>query len=139
MPRVLGITDDHDTCECCGKRGLKRVVVLEFEQLGVMRYGVRCAAVAVHGRASDVNQRRVLTAGHTADRGKALTYESRIRRITSDDNDANYRYIQTGRPVPGSYFMRLGEKIVRVDGVDETDHKAYAAMGFSRPDDVVAT
>jgi hypothetical protein len=26
--KVLGVNDDHDTCNCCGKTGLKRVVWL---------------------------------------------------------------------------------------------------------------
>ena len=139
MPRVLGITDDYDTCECCGKRGLKRVVVLEFETLGIMRYGVSCAAMAVHGRNSNVNQRRIMEAGRTANRRAALSQEARRNRVALDGNEANYRYIQTNRPISGSYFMTNGAQIVRVDGVDLEDARAYAEMGFSRPDDVSAT
>lgn len=43
--RVLGVNDDSDTCECCGKTGLKRVVWIESLETGlVQHFGVVCAA-----------------------------------------------------------------------------------------------
>ena len=45
MTKVLSITDDTDTCECCGKTNLKRVVVLDIDG-SIVRYGVNCAARA---------------------------------------------------------------------------------------------
>jgi hypothetical protein len=41
--KVLGTTDETSTCECCGKRNLKKVVVLDVEG-EVVRYGCDCAA-----------------------------------------------------------------------------------------------
>lgn len=43
--KIVGISDDQDTCECCGKTGLKRVVYLEnLDTQCVMAYGTTCAA-----------------------------------------------------------------------------------------------
>lgn len=53
--KVIGIDRDHDTCECCGKTGLKLTVVLG--KLGadgntgeVVRFGRDCAARATRLR-----------------------------------------------------------------------------------------
>ena len=41
---VAGITDERDTCECCGKSGLKRVVVLlDLDTDEFVFYGTTCA------------------------------------------------------------------------------------------------
>lgn len=41
---VLGINDDRDFCECCGKQGLKRVVWIHDTELGeVKHFGSVCA------------------------------------------------------------------------------------------------
>ena len=42
--RVLGVNDDRDFCECCGKTGLKRVVFIEDRELGgIKHFGTTCA------------------------------------------------------------------------------------------------
>lgn len=41
--KLLGITNDFDTCECCGRTGLKKVMVIGDEN-GQMNYGVNCGA-----------------------------------------------------------------------------------------------
>lgn len=52
--RYLGITDESDSCDCCGKTGLKRVVGLEHIDSGeVVRYGTSCAARALGTRYAD--------------------------------------------------------------------------------------
>ena len=56
MYRVLGITDEFTTCEQCGKRGLKRTVVLESDTTGIVRYGTDCAAAALLGSKSRANR-----------------------------------------------------------------------------------
>ena len=43
--KVLGVNDDSDSCECCGKTNLKRVVWIEDTETGaVQHFGVVCAA-----------------------------------------------------------------------------------------------
>lgn len=42
--KVLGVNDDRDTCECCGKSNLKKVVWVEnTETSEVKHFGVNCA------------------------------------------------------------------------------------------------
>lgn len=43
--QVLGVNDDKDFCQCCGKEGLKRVVWIEDTETGEIRhFGTTCAA-----------------------------------------------------------------------------------------------
>ncbi len=44
--KILGINSDADTCACCGKSGLKRVVWLQFGEGSPTHYGTQCAATA---------------------------------------------------------------------------------------------
>lgn len=41
---LLSITDETNTCECCGKTNLKRVAVLQLADGSIVRYGRDCAA-----------------------------------------------------------------------------------------------
>lgn len=59
MPfKMLGVTDERDTCELCGKQHLKRCVVLENETGGIVYYGTDCAARVLLPRANDRVTRR---------------------------------------------------------------------------------
>lgn len=52
---VAGITDEVDTCECCGRTDLKRAVALQDRDSGeVTFFGVVCAARALAIDAGDV-------------------------------------------------------------------------------------
>lgn len=42
--KVLGINDEKDFCQCCGKKGLKRVVWCELEDGDIVHYGTTCAS-----------------------------------------------------------------------------------------------
>lgn len=77
-PILLGISDDHTDCMCCGKRGLKRTAALDLDG-DVVFYGLDCAARALRGRntaaarkglerdaAAIARARRILDAGHSA-------------------------------------------------------------------------
>lgn len=44
--KVLGCNDEVTACECCGRTGLKRTVILQTAAGDVVRYGVDCAARA---------------------------------------------------------------------------------------------
>ncbi len=42
--KVLGVNDEAEDCECCGKTGLKRVVWIEdTETLKIQHFGTTCA------------------------------------------------------------------------------------------------
>lgn len=48
--QVVGVSDDKDFCECCGRQGLKRVVWIEdTETQEVKHFGTTCAASPVKG------------------------------------------------------------------------------------------
>lgn len=41
---LLGITDETHVCDCCGKKNLKRVAVIQLTDGSIVRYGRDCAA-----------------------------------------------------------------------------------------------
>lgn len=49
--RVVGVSDDVTTCECCGRFGLKRTVALMDRDGAVRHFGSQCAARALGRRA----------------------------------------------------------------------------------------
>lgn len=53
---LAGITDEVDTCECCGRKDLKRTVALADETGEVVFYGTECAAKALEIPAADVTK-----------------------------------------------------------------------------------
>lgn len=57
--KFLGTTDDVTTCDCCGRRGLKSTVVLNFSFKGsdaVVYYGIDCAARALGRSAKEIRK-----------------------------------------------------------------------------------
>ncbi len=47
---VVGVNDDKDSCECCGKQGLKRVVWIRNIETGeVKHFGTTCATAPQKG------------------------------------------------------------------------------------------
>lgn len=42
--KFLGINDDVTTCECCGRAGLKKTVVLDIGDGDTVHFGTACAA-----------------------------------------------------------------------------------------------
>lgn len=52
VPRfaVLGVTDERDFCQCCGRQGLKRVVWIEDGESGAVRhFATTCATAPANG------------------------------------------------------------------------------------------
>lgn len=48
--QVVGVNDDKDFCECCGKKGLKRVVFIRDNETGeVKHFGTTCATAPAKG------------------------------------------------------------------------------------------
>lgn len=46
MMKIIAITDETSTCECCGKTNLKKVIVMQNDNGDIVRYGTDCAAKA---------------------------------------------------------------------------------------------
>lgn len=61
---IIGISQEHDECENCGRTGLKRTVVLKTDEGGVVYYGTECAATVTRlGSYSDVERAAVRAQG----------------------------------------------------------------------------
>jgi len=54
--RIVGITDEVSTCDCCGKNDLKRAVALEGEEGEVVFFGTTCTAIALGRDAKEVRK-----------------------------------------------------------------------------------
>lgn len=72
--RILGSNDEVTTCECCGRSGLKKTVVLTDGEREV-RYGTECAA-----RALKVSKREVESGVRTAAADAARVRQTEINR-----------------------------------------------------------
>lgn len=69
--KVLGVNDDKDFCECCGKQGLKKVVWIEDSETGkIQHFGVVCATKPA----------KAFNLGAEIKEGVA-TYESKMRCV----------------------------------------------------------
>lgn len=64
--KFLGTTDEVDTCDCCGRKGLKSTVALSINDGEAVYYGVTCAAHALKR-----SPKEVLSESHKADRARA--------------------------------------------------------------------
>lgn len=53
MIKFLGVTDSVNTCDCCGKSGLKKTVELDFYG-ETMHYGTTCAGRALGNKTRTV-------------------------------------------------------------------------------------
>lgn len=53
---IQGITDEVDTCDCCGRTKLKRTVALLNENGSEVFFGTECAAQALKLPATDVRK-----------------------------------------------------------------------------------
>lgn len=55
--KMIGITDEVTSCDCCGRTDLKRTIVLERQEDGVIVYfGSQCGARAVGWKTKDFNR-----------------------------------------------------------------------------------
>lgn len=58
--RVLGVNDDRDSCDCCGRQGLKKVVWLETAAGEIVAYGTGCAARVLGLEGTPAEQRKAI-------------------------------------------------------------------------------
>jgi len=98
--RILGTNDAQDSCDCCGKTNLRRVVWLSIDENDPVAYGVSCAAKAIHGIKDQKSQKAVLEIasimtmaidyleyGHTPERvGQFIVWERFGRAFKVENN-----------------------------------------------------
>lgn len=77
---VLGINDDRDTCECCGRSGLKRVVWIRDREADTVRhFGTTCALKPAKGFGLDAEIREAIR-GADAFRKQCCEYAHHLYR-----------------------------------------------------------
>jgi len=78
---VRGISD-HPQCELCGKKNLKRTVVLESESGELMHYGSDCASRTLRqdyrGKRYPVSNDAILSMARSAQRGESFARLSSV-------------------------------------------------------------
>ncbi len=112
--KVLGTNDDRETCECCGKTGLKRVVWLESEAGDVVAYGTESAARALQVRGTKAEKTRKF-----AELALETKYEARREVFRTHCRLAHSHYIPRD--------FNLGEAFRRIrdaQGADKAMEKA---------------
>lgn len=74
--KILGINDDVTTCECCGRAGLKKTVVLDFvEGKGIVHYGTACAAKSLRfGAGAKMTKTKIVAEAGYAERGSRYAF-----------------------------------------------------------------
>lgn len=104
--RIKGINSDTDTCECCGRTGLKRVVwlapVVDDTEYDPAAYGSSCAAV-VMGRGREAG-RKVVDEALAANRAARIAAAERAERAAwyaelAEALDAGRDYVGQGNAV----------------------------------------
>jgi hypothetical protein len=71
--KIVGINDEQESCDCCGKTGLKKVVWLEEIETGSVRaFGTTCAAKA---QGFTVKQQTSLEKAHLAEISQIIAAE----------------------------------------------------------------
>ncbi len=79
--KFLGITDEINTCDCCGRTNLKSTVVFETDDGDIVHYGSTCAGrntgkptkvwVSESEKAAEVRRVAIQTALYNSDEQKA--------------------------------------------------------------------
>jgi len=60
MAKILGINDEQTICDCCGKKNLKKTVIIEMDDK-IVRYGTSCASkIFRHKEATLKNKANVM-------------------------------------------------------------------------------
>lgn len=112
---LLGIVDDCDTCECCGRTGLKRTVVLavldaDGNRDGEVYYGTACAARALGRTSAQVRNESEAFVGNL--RNLAQTARDSLRYYGSaihDEHELAAAYAHAHRNAIWAHKMTAGE------------------------------
>ena len=64
LPKLLGITDEVTTCDCCGKENLKRTFAISLDgDSDPVYFGSTCGARALRGKGYSITGRQIETQG----------------------------------------------------------------------------
>lgn len=79
MFKILGCNDDQTTCDKCGRSNLKKTVVLDSDQFGIVRYGVDCAATSLLGN------KKASSKGIIDRRGQVIEYAKKCLAFKNEN------------------------------------------------------
>jgi hypothetical protein len=102
---IQGVTDEVDTCECCGRKDLKRAVALADESGEVVFMGVVCAAAALKLPAAEV---RTGAKNAQLARDLKLAAEKEAQRAAEFHAWARFLREQTGLAEVAPAILALG-------------------------------
>ncbi len=118
---IVAINSDLETCACCGKTNLKRVVWLAFGEAAPVAYGTNCAAKALGVEGTYTAK--------TADKLK-FDYEYKLKRLEAMEKakaEAQSAANQFGEEVLVCKSGPLYFYTVRTAAYDFARHGAYYA------------
>ncbi len=120
--RVLGVNDDRDSCDCCGRKGLKKVVWLETAAGEIVAYGTGCAARALGLEGTLAEQRKAI-----AELAQALLVTAR-RRVFKEE----CRLVR-GVYIPRDFSLaRTRKKFAEENGPERAVKLTFAAAVAER-------
>ncbi len=93
MIRVLGTNADHDTCNRCGKTGLKKVVWLEIDEGAPEPVGCDCAALLLRR-----SGRKVWSMAQEADHAKKEAEKRHVHQIGTERSMADFYIVLVAVP-----------------------------------------
>jgi hypothetical protein len=86
MLKILGTTDEVNTCDCCGRKDLKDTVAMEDDETGnIVYYGCVCAA-----KKRQVPAKQIRDEAKSADKAKAAAERAEHERLWRIE-DARYQ------------------------------------------------
>lgn len=93
--KILGINDESDRCDHCGKTNLKRTIILDIDG-EIVRYGVDCASRALNRKATLI-ERSAIVAESAAQLHirKVAEFEIALAKTKAEQNDYLRRKLGT--------------------------------------------
>lgn len=128
--KIVGITDEQEVCDHCGKTGLKRVVRMKHDHGEEMCFGTRCASKALGYGESAASQTQVTKAARAA-QAEADREAERARRAAIPDTDATKWFKDMKARVAAEEFA-LGHRMRSYaynDSLDAALRKWFADRG----------
>lgn len=123
--KIMGITGDVDTCECCGKTGLKKTVILGVKDadgnvIDVRHYGANCAAEATRFRGT---KRSIEKIAEQAQRDAEQAERNRV--VIVNDNPLDVQWVVEAVYSNGGTLDRLCFAKGTKRAIEEWAHQQY--------------
>lgn len=108
-PKLMGISDEVSTCECCGRPNLKRTVMISLDgESDPVYFGSQCAHRALTGRGYSIKGSEIMKQAEALHSTQRLLSAARaqLARYQEMANAGYARYVIGGNPI-GAELSRL--------------------------------